>query len=70
MAPGAGEVDGIVDVTEYLGADTYLIVDTGAPEKITVRAPGGIDVTAGAEVGLGFHPDRRHFFDGGGAALR
>ncbi|QHQ36951.1 ABC transporter ATP-binding protein [Algicella marina] len=69
-APGGGQMDGIVDVTEYLGADTYLIVETGAAEKITVRAPGGIDIRAGAEVGLGFPEARRHFFDADGRALR
>ncbi len=70
VTKGEGQIDGIVDVTEYLGADTYLIVDTGAEEKITVRVVGGIDLEAGAEIGLDFVETRRHFFDTRGVAVR
>ncbi|AWI85051.1 ABC transporter ATP-binding protein [Alloyangia pacifica] len=68
--PGEGQLDGTVDVLEYLGADTYVIVDCGAAGKLTVRAIGSTALTPGAPCGLGFAPARIHAFDAGGLALR
>ncbi|WP_226627167.1 ABC transporter ATP-binding protein [Alloyangia pacifica] len=69
-APGAGQLDGTVDVLEYLGADTYVIVDCGAAGKLTVRAIGSTDLTPGAPCGLAFEPLHVHAFDAEGLALR
>jgi len=60
------DVRGVVDVTEYLGADTYLIVDCGPLGKLTVRADGTTDLAPGTEVGLDFSQAPLHFFDAAG----
>ncbi len=68
-AVGQGQCDGVLDVSEYLGADTYLIVDCGALGKITVRIAGDTDLRPGAELGLTFPESLTHFFDAGGLAV-
>ena len=68
-AKGSGQIDGVVDVAEYLGADTYLIVDCGGEDKLTVRVSGENDLKAGEEIGLTFDPAHLHFFDNRGNAL-
>lgn len=67
--PGSGALDGTVDLVEYLGADTFLIVDCGALGKLTVRTSGASALKVGAKVGLQFPGDKLHFFDGDGLAL-
>ncbi|MGR3542064.1 MAG: ABC transporter ATP-binding protein [Hasllibacter sp.] len=67
---GAGPLPGVVDVTEYLGADTYVIVDCGAAGRVTAHAPGEVALRPGAAVSLGFDPADLHAFDAQGAALR
>ncbi|MBO6604481.1 MULTISPECIES: ABC transporter ATP-binding protein [Paracoccaceae] len=69
-APGGGHVDGTVDVTEYLGADAYLIVDCGASGKLTVRTDGETSLRPGDPIGLTFEDRKLHFFDADGIALR
>ena len=66
---GTGQIDGTLDVLEYLGADTYLIVDRGATGKITVRLLGHSHLTPGTPLGLHFAPEVTHFFDSDGQAL-
>ena len=68
--PGTGHCDGKVDVAEYLGADTYLIVDCGELGQITVRTGGDTEARPGDSVGLAFPEGHRHFFDADGNALR
>ncbi|QBX99575.1 ABC transporter ATP-binding protein [Rhodophyticola sp. CCM32] len=70
VAPGTGHVDGIVDVTEYLGADAYLIIDCGASGSLTLRTDGETTLTPGAPVGLKFDDRKLHLFDAEGVALR
>ncbi len=62
-APGSGQCDGEVDFVEYLGADSFLVVDCGDLGKITVRSIGDTPLTAGEKVGLTFDPERLSFFD-------
>ncbi|SPF80206.1 ABC transporter ATP-binding protein [Pseudoprimorskyibacter insulae] len=69
-AAGSGQIDGVVDVTEYLGADTYVIVDCGNDLRLTVRVEGDTDLRPGASCGLTFAPEHLHFFDGSGLAIR
>ena len=69
-AAGSGEIDGTVDVMEYLGADTYVIVDCGEAGKLTVRAHGDTGLSPGQPCGLAFEPDQTHLFDAAGLALR
>ncbi|MCL4108816.1 UNVERIFIED_CONTAM: hypothetical protein GTU68_049157 [Idotea baltica] len=68
-AEGTGQCDGTVDVLEYLGADTFVIIDGGALGQITVRVIGDADVKPGARVGLNFSAPDTHFFDQDGQAI-
>ena len=67
--PGEGMVDGTIDVLEYLGADTFLIVDAGAAGQITVRTDGDTALREGERIGLIAPPERLHFFGSDGLAL-
>ena len=64
-----GECAGEVDVVEYLGADTFLVVDCAGLGPLTVRTPGDTRFAHGASVGLAFEADKRHFFDRSGRRL-
>nr|WP_321456026.1 ABC transporter ATP-binding protein [uncultured Cohaesibacter sp.] len=68
-AKGEGQCDGVVDIVEYLGSDTHLLVDCGGLGAIGVRLDGDATVKPGDEVGLIFNPEKLHFFDGEGLAL-
>ncbi len=68
VAPGEGACDGVVDLVEFLGADTYVIIDAGALGRITVRVVGLTDVKQGDRVGLSFE-GRTHFFGSDDLAL-
>ncbi|MCC1492956.1 ABC transporter ATP-binding protein [Cognatishimia sp. F0-27] len=69
-AEGEGVLDATVDVLEYLGADTYLIVDAGAAGKITVRTDGDTPVREGDRIGLVAPQERLRFFDADGLSVR
>ncbi len=69
VAAGDGQSDGIIEVIEYLGADTFLIVDCGVEDKVTIRLNGDTDLTPGEKIGLQFPTDNLHFFDENGQAL-
>ncbi len=58
-----GHCDGIVEVSEYLGADYFHYVDCGDLGRVTVRTAGSADEIEGQRVGLRFDTDRLHFFD-------
>ncbi|KIC41433.1 ABC transporter ATP-binding protein [Ruegeria sp. ANG-R] len=59
---GEGQTDGIIEVIEYLGADTFLIVDCGGEENVTVRLNGDTALKPGEKIGLQFPQDKLHFF--------
>ncbi len=63
---GSGQCDGIVDVVEYLGADTFILFDCDDAGPINVRISGESDLTVGQSVGLSFDPSRTVFFDDAG----
>ncbi|KPQ10399.1 MAG: multiple sugar transport system ATP-binding protein [Rhodobacteraceae bacterium HLUCCA09] len=65
VAEGEGACDGEIDLVEFLGADTFIIVEAGPLGRITVRFAGGTDLRPGARVGLAFDGPV-HFFDAGG----
>ncbi|WP_407333287.1 ABC transporter ATP-binding protein [Enterovibrio sp. 27052020O] len=69
VSPEKGDCQGIIDVTEYLGADIYLVVDCGELGKLTVRTDGESEVAAGDHVGLQFHANKLHFFDANGLSV-
>ncbi len=68
-APGSGHCDGVVEVSEYLGADVFLFVDCGPLGVINVRVDGGARLDVGEKIGLQFAPDRLHFFGDDGQAV-
>ncbi|MXU64128.1 ABC transporter ATP-binding protein [Oceanomicrobium pacificus] len=68
--PTAAEAhcSGRVDVREYLGADTFVLVDCGAAGKVNLRLTGDADPAPGTEMHLAFDPERVHLFDAAGQA--
>ncbi|MEL6959282.1 MAG: TOBE domain-containing protein, partial [Pseudomonadota bacterium] len=70
VAESEGVLTGTVDVLEYLGADTFVIVSCGDAGQITVRVTGPADFKPGDAVGLRFDPAMMHAFDAGGLAIR
>ncbi len=67
--PGTGQIDATVDVLEYLGADTFVILDGGGAGQLTVRVLGSSPLEPGTRVGLTLEPDQRHFFDADGLSI-
>ncbi|AJE48881.1 ABC transporter ATP-binding protein [Celeribacter indicus] len=71
VPPGQGDLDARVDVVEYLGADTYVIVEAeGGAGRMTLRDLGNAPHRPGQAVGLRFAEGRGHLFDAAGKALR
>ena len=68
-AEGTGFLDGTVDVLEYLGADTFLIIDGGPAGQLTVRVDGDTPVKEGDRIGLSAPQERLHFFGADGLAI-
>ena len=70
IAPvGEGFLDGTIDVLEYLGADTFLIVDAGDAGQVTVRTDGNTPLKEGERIGLMAPETQFHFFGADGLAL-
>ncbi len=63
---GGGHIQGTVDVLEYLGADTFVIIACGDAGQITVRITGDTDLEPGTAVGLLFPLENLHFFGADG----
>ncbi|PCI88493.1 MAG: ABC transporter ATP-binding protein [Hyphomicrobiales bacterium] len=63
VTDGSGQLEAVVDVTEYLGSDTFVIVDAGELGQITVRQIGDTDLKMGDKIQLAFTPKNLHFFD-------
>ena len=67
---GSGVLNGTVDVLEYLGADTFVILSCGDAGQVTARVSGNTDLTPGDAVGLTFDMADVHAFDESGLAIR
>jgi len=65
-AAGNGACDGRVDVVEYLGADTFVLLDCAEIGSLSVRISGDSELQPGDTVGLHFDPSRCVFFDAQG----
>ena len=65
-APGQGHCDGVVQVSEYLGADYFHYVDCGDLGLLTLRTAGAAEDIEGQTIGLKFDETRLHFFDDAG----
>ncbi len=63
---GTGAIDGKIDVIEYLGADTFILLDCGEAGALNVRVAGDTKLKAGEIVGLHFDPAQSHFFNAAG----
>ena len=66
---GTGHVDGVVDVIEYLGSDTFIILDCGLYGRLTARINGATDFNPGDTCGLNFQNQRVHYFNNKGSSL-
>ena len=66
---GSGHLWGQVDLLEYLGADTFVILSCGDAGQITVRVNGSTSLKPGDQVDLRFAPEHLHAFDAAGLAL-
>ena len=66
---GTGNVDGVVDVIEYLGSDTFIILDCGLYGRLTARVNGATDFNPGDTCGLNFQNQRVHYFNDKGSSL-
>ncbi len=69
VARDGGEWNGVVQIAEHLGSDTFLHIDAEGVGRITARAPGELTLSPGDRVGLTPRPDRLHRFDDNGKAL-
>ncbi|PWJ16905.1 ABC transporter ATP-binding protein [Jannaschia seohaensis] len=67
---GEAPIAGQVDVLEYLGADTFVIVDCAAAGRITARVQGEVDLAPGTPISLGFDPADLRAFGADGLAIR
>lgn len=70
VAEGSGHLQGVVDVLEYLGADTFVIMDCGPAGQITVRVNGDVSLRSGDKAGLSFEPSKIHAFSTEGLSIR
>jgi len=66
---GDGQCDGTVEVVEYLGADTIVLVDANQLGQLSVRLAGESDLRPGDVVGLHFDPAHILFFDDQGFSV-
>lgn len=69
-ALGSGQIEGTVDVVEFQGADTFVIMDCGAAGQITVRAGGAEHFTPGENLSLQVNQELVHCFDKNGLAIQ
>lgn len=60
---GEGQCDVTVEVVEYLGADTIILVDGNQLGQLSVRLPGESGLKPGDVIGLSFEPEHTLFFD-------
>ena len=66
---GQGQCDAVVEVVEYLGADTIVLVDGNQLGQISVRLAGESHLRPGDRIGLAFDPAHTLFFDDNGYAV-
>ena len=69
VSAGEGQCDGKLEVIEYLGADTFLLLDCGEIGQVSARVSGETELKLGETVGLYFDPSSSVFFDGDQQAI-
>ncbi len=70
VEPGTGNCDARIEVSEYLGADTFIYVSAEGFDTTLVRISGQDIVKEGSTVGLQFQTDKVQFFDDNEQAIR
>jgi len=63
VAQGQAQCDGRVEVVEYLGADTFILLDCEQLGQLSVRVSGESNLQLNSVVGLQFDAAHTHFFD-------
>jgi len=66
---GDGQCDGRIEIVEYLGADTYVVVDCGPVGTVSVRISGESGLKSGDTVGLVLDAGKIVFFNAAGDAV-
>ena len=69
VEPREGHCVGTVEVSEYLGSDTFLYIDAGSLGTLTVRTGGTAPDYDGQTVGLKFDEQHIHFFNVDGQTI-
>ncbi len=72
-APGTGDIDVVVDLSEQLGGETYFYATPPGPgglPQMTVHELGQHTVARGQTLSLRFHPEQVHVFAADGGILR
>lgn len=62
-------LNAVVVVTESLGGESYLYMDTDSGDRLVVKTTGEDTTAPGDKVGLRLPANRLHFFDEQGVAL-
>ena len=70
IVESGGDWQGTIQLTEHLGADSFLHVEAGEAGRLTVRASGEFAGKPGDTVHLKPDPARVHRFDQNGRAVR
>ncbi len=63
VKPKKGNLDGVVEVVEYLGADSYIYVQVSKVGNFIVRESEMKDIKPGQVVGLKLDESKLYFFD-------
>ena len=63
VAPGEGRLDAEIVSHEFLGAETFVTVRTGAGDALTARVPRRCELAPGTPVGLSWPADAIHCFE-------
>jgi len=66
---GAGMVDGIVEVVEYVGCDVYIFINTKVAGVLNIRCSPEHDFQLGQTIGMIFAQSHCHFFDTNGQRI-
>ncbi len=69
VSANEGDCTGIIDLVEYLGADSFILVNCEVLGKINIRVKGQSQYPLDSKVGLKFDNSQIHFFDSKGGRI-
>ena len=58
-----GAIHAEIETIERLGNVTYVYVDAGLSQLLTIQASAGFEPEIGDKLSISFDPDQSHFFD-------